>query len=110
MGSDVEGGWSGWRSREAPTRKSEYGPGHCFSQLSRRGAARRRDIQYALVFASKHCSPRTCRSPAERPCTSPLSSATASEGLKDAVGVVMVGERERVRGTAERSTCIRAQC
>lgn len=57
-----------FRSSDAPTRKSEYG-------------------QYALVFASMHCSAITCSSCAETPWINPFSSLTgsAATGLKEVV-------------------------
>jgi hypothetical protein len=56
----------------------------------------KRDIQYALDFASKHCSPRTCNSCAETPWISPSFSATASPGLNFGIEVVdMVKGEER---------------
>lgn len=45
------------------------------------------NIQYALVFASMHCSPITCSSCAETPWIKPFSSLTgsAATGLKEVV-------------------------
>jgi hypothetical protein len=60
------------------------------------------DVQYALLFASKHCSPRTCSSCAETPWINPSFSATTSPGLNFGIDVVDMVERKERRRKATR--------